>query len=225
MNRIVRNGIISSSLVLILSLSFLILILSLGSDAPSGWGFVAAHECSSFAFNVFTLAIIVSLFALPFWTVSIFSFYTLFIKRFGKLILSVTLTSVICLIVVYVTELVIVRSSVISSDIDNSKYIYLERLDNRMFYLDNIGYFLYGLSSILVLTIIDADLKGLFQKISLIFFGITSMAGLPGVLLNNRILMMINLVGMAFSYPMATGTFLHIFIKLRNKQMTKNLSA
>ena len=84
-----------------------------------------------------------------------------------------------------------------------------------MFYFDNIGYFLYGLSSILVLKIIDGDLKGNIQKISLIFFGITSMAGLPGVLLDNKILMIINLAGMAVSYPMAAGSFLSIFKKLR----------
>jgi len=216
MNRIIRNGIISSFVILVLSLSFLILILSLGSHAPSKWGFVGAHETSLFVFNVFTYAIIVSLLALPFWALSILSFYTHFInKKLRILILSITIISVICLIGVYIIELVIVRSNVISPDIDISQYQHLEKLDSLMFYFDNIGYFLYGLSSILVLKIIDADLKGNIQKISLIFFGITSMAGLPGVLLDNKILMIINLAGMAVSYPMAAGSFLSIFIKLR----------
>jgi hypothetical protein len=217
MNKTIRNGIISSFLILVLSLSFLILILSLGSNAPSRWGFVGAHERSIFVFHVFTYAIIVSLLALPFWTFAIFSFYTIFNnKKLGKVILSVTIISVICLIAVYIVELVIVRSNIISSNIDTSMYKHLEKLDNLMFYFDNIGYFMYGLSSILVLKIIDANLRGTIQVISLLFFGITSMAGLPGVLLDNKILMIINLTGMAISYPMAAGSFLSVFMKLRN---------
>lgn len=128
------------------------------------------------------------------------------------------MTSIICLIFVYAIELLVVRSSVIYSHIDNSKYYQLIRLDNLMFLFDNIGYFLYGLSSIFVLTIIDNYVKGIILKISLILFGLTSMAGLPGVLLNNQFLMSINLIGMAFTYPLAGGAFIYIFMNSRSKQ-------
>lgn len=89
MNRIIRNGIISSFLILFFSLIFLILILRIGSKAPSKWGFVAAHECSVFIFNAYTYAIIVSLLALPCWAISVYSLYALYIdKKLRKPILS-----------------------------------------------------------------------------------------------------------------------------------------
>jgi hypothetical protein len=139
MNKNVRNGTVSSILMLALSISFLILVLSLGSSAPSNWGFISVYETSSFAFNIFTYAVIISLLSLPCWTIAIYSLGKLFFNRpFRKFVFIITLIAVICLIIVYLIELTVARSSMITLNGNNIKPDHLLRLDSILFLLDNV---------------------------------------------------------------------------------------
>jgi hypothetical protein len=218
MRTTIHMGTISSFLILVFSLLFLVLILSLGSNAPSGWGFVSAYESSSVAFNVFTYAVFVSLLVLPCWAVMIYSICRINTDQpLKKPVFIISLLSVFCLMVVYIIELTVVRSSITGINQESAIRDDLLRLDNIMFCFDNIGYFLYGLSSILIISLIDTDFRTIMLKISLISFGLASMTGLPGILFDNKTLMMINLIGMGLTYPLAGGMILHFFIKLKSK--------
>jgi hypothetical protein len=221
MTKYFKTGYISSWILLTLAVLFLVTISLMGSGYPATWGILGAYEKSDRCLYLFRLAVIIAFICLPVWTIIIYC-----IKKIRKnsrtanaaFILS--LATLICVGIAYVTELFIVSPSISAGSLTpelKSKFI---AIDGKMFLLDNIGYFFMGLSSLII---IPDSARGRFRILilsGLLLYGLSSVLGLISILMSNSILSMLNLIGMGIFYPLAGYAFL-LLMTLPSERITE----